>query len=77
MCLLLFLLLGDSAGVLPAQSSADRTCLLRSQVEWQVLLLLVEEAQLVALVRVDHSESAGDGFAEVMSERCRKLWSVE
>lgn len=67
MCRSLLLLLGDSAGILLAQSAADGAGLLGSQVEGEILLLLVEETELVALVRVDDGEGAGDGFAEIVS----------
>jgi hypothetical protein len=59
-CRSLLLLLGGSAGVLLAQSSADGTSLLCSEVEREVLLLCVEQAQLVSLVGVDDSEDSGD-----------------
>jgi hypothetical protein len=67
----LLLLLGDSAGILLAQSSADGAGLFRSQIEREILLLLVEEPQLVALVGVDDGQSAGDGFAEIVSRYSR------
>ena len=67
MCLLLLLLLRYSAGVFLAQSAADRTCLFRAQVEGQVFLLGIEEAQLVALVGIDDCEDPGNGFSEIMS----------
>lgn len=69
MCLLLLLLLRHSAGILLRQRTADRSGLLGSQVERQVLLLGVEQAQLVALVGVDDGQGTGDGFAEVVSVR--------
>ena len=49
------------------QTSPDRTSLLRSQIERQVLFLRVEETKLLALVGVDDGEDAGDGFAEVVA----------
>lgn len=69
MCLLLLLLLRHSAGILLRQRTTDRSSLLGSQVEGQVLLLGVEQAQLVALVGIDDGQGAGDGFAEVVSVR--------
>lgn len=65
--LLLLLLLGDAGGVGLGQAATDGPRLLRAQVERQVLLLRVEQAQLVALVGVDHGQGSGDGFAEVVS----------
>lgn len=64
---LLLLLLGDSAGVLGAQSAADGTGLLCAEIEWEILLLCVEDAELMALVGVDDGEGSCDGFAEVVS----------
>ena len=43
-----------------AQPPPDRAGLFGAQVEGQVFLLLVEEAELLALVRVDDGEDAGD-----------------
>lgn len=71
----LLLLLCHSTGILLGQSSTDRAGLLRSQVERQVLLALVEQAELVALVRVDDGQGPGNGFAEVVSVRSPN-WSV-
>lgn len=63
----LLLLLGDSAGVLLAQLSADGASLLGSEIEREVLLLLVEQAQLVSLVGVDDGQDSSDRLAEVVS----------
>lgn len=41
--------------------------MLGTQVEREVFLVLVEEAELGALVRVDDGEDFGDGFAEVVA----------
>ena len=41
--------------------------LLSAQVEREVLLALIEEAQLRALLSMDVGEDAGDGFAEVVA----------
>jgi hypothetical protein len=65
--LLLLLLLGDTLGILLAQSSADGAGLLCAEVERQVLLVLVEDAQLRALVDVDDGQDASDGLADVMA----------
>lgn len=75
-CALLLLLLGDSAGVLGAQSAADGTGLLCAEVEWEILLLCVEDAELMALVGVDDGEGACDGFAEVVSVVLSMIVSV-
>lgn len=66
MGLLLLLLLGDARSILLAQSSADGTGLLCAEVEGQVLLVLVEDAQLRALVDVDDGQDASDGLADIM-----------
>jgi len=49
------------------QASPDGTGLLWAEVEGQVLLVLVEDAQLRALVGVDDCEDLGDGFADVVA----------
>jgi hypothetical protein len=67
--LLLLLLLGDARGILLAQSSADGTGLLCAEVEGKVLLVLVEDAQLRALVDVDDGQDASDGLADIMAVR--------
>lgn len=77
MGLLLLLLLGDSAGILLAQSSSDGTGLLCSEVQREVLLLGVEESQLVSLVGVDDGQDAGNRFAEVMSATREKIISQQ
>ena len=43
-----------------AQPPPDRSGLLGAQVEGQVFLLLVEDAELLALVRVDDGKDAGN-----------------
>ena len=65
--LLLLLLLGDARSILLAQSSADGTGLLCAEVEGKVLLVLVEDAQLRALVDVDDGQDASDGLADVVA----------
>lgn len=67
MGLLLLLLLGDARSILLAQSSADGAGLLCAEVEGQVLLVLVEDAQLGALVDVDDGQDASDGLADVVA----------
>ena len=49
------------------QAPPDRPCLFWAQVERQVFLVLVEDAELRALVGIDDGEHAGDGFAEVVT----------
>ena len=56
----LLLALGGSAGLGLGQAAADGAGLLGPQVERQVLLALVVQAQLLARVRVDHRQHAGD-----------------
>lgn len=49
------------------QPSPNRTGLLWAQVEWEVLLLRIEESQLLALVGVDDGENASNGFSQIMT----------
>jgi hypothetical protein len=63
----LLLLLGDAALLVLGEGAAQGAGLLGPQVEGQILLLLVEEAQLVALGRVDDGQDAGDGLADVVA----------
>jgi hypothetical protein len=66
--LLLLLFLRHSACILLAQSPPDGASLLGSKVEREVLLAGIEFAESVALVGVDHSQAAGDRFAEVVTD---------
>ena len=63
----LLLLIRQFRRLMLAQAPPNRTSLFWSQVERQVLLLCVEEAQLLALVGIDNGKDAGNGFAEVVS----------
>lgn len=63
----LLLLLRHPAGLLLGERAALGAGELGPQVEGQVLLLLVEDAELVALVGVDDGEDAGDVFADVVT----------
>lgn len=63
----LLLLLAHPGLVLVGQVSPHSARLLGAQVERDVLLALVEDAQLRALVGVDDGEHAGDGFADVVA----------
>lgn len=67
MHLLLLLLLGDKVGLVLSQASAHGTSLLWSEVEWSVLLVLVEDLELRTLVDVDDSEDTGDRLANVVA----------
>lgn len=63
----LLLLLALNAGLVLRQAPPDGPRLLRAQVQRQVFLVLVELAELRALVGVDDGEDASDGFAEVVA----------
>lgn len=65
MDLLLALPLGNPRGLVRGESSAHGTCLLGSQVQRDVLLVLVEETQLGALGDVDDGQDAGDRLANL------------
>lgn len=69
MDLALSLLLSDEGGLVLGESSADGTGLLGSEVEREVLLVLVEQTQLSALVGVDDGQDTGDRLAEVMAAK--------
>jgi hypothetical protein len=56
-----------------AQASSDGTGLLRSEVEGEVFLVLVEEAELCSLVGVDDCEDFGDGLSDIMAIEAQKL----
>lgn len=60
-------LLQNSRGVLGGQAAADGTGLLGPEVKGQVLLVLVEQAELSPLLGVDDGEDAGDRLAEVVA----------
>ena len=67
MHLLLLLLLRHQLLFLLSQPPPNRPGLFRSQIKRQILLLLVEQAQLRSLVCIDHGKDFGDGFAEVVT----------
>jgi len=48
------------------QTAADGAGLLGAEVERQVLLVLVEQAELRPLLKVDNGQGAGDRLAEVV-----------
>ena len=54
-------------GVLGGKAATDGTCLLGAEVEGHVLLVLVEQAHVVALLGVDDGQDAGDRLAEVVA----------
>ena len=53
--------------LLGRQTATDSTGLLRAKVEGKVLLVLVEEAKLGPLLKVDDGQGAGDGLAQVVA----------
>lgn len=65
--LLLLLLLGDEGSFVLGQASPDSTGLLWAEVKRQVLLALVEDAELLPLVEVDDGEDTGDRLADVVA----------
>ena len=69
---LLLLLLRHDRRLMPTQPPPDGSCLLRTQIEREILLLRVEEAELLSLVGVDDCQDAGDGFAEVVAAFAQK-----
>ena len=76
---LLGLLLGDKVLLVLGHSPADGASLLGAEVERQVLLALVEDAELSALVGVDDGEDAGDRLADVVAVTqfasvCDSIW---
>ena len=65
--LLLPLSLRLLGGLVLGHTAADGTGVLGSEVEREVLLVLVEQAELRALVDVDHGEDTSDGLADVLA----------
>jgi hypothetical protein len=49
------------------ESSANSTGLLGSQIEGQILLVLVEETELSALVGVNNSKDTSNRLAEIVT----------
>lgn len=62
-------LLQDPGGVLGGQAATDGAGLLGPEVKRQVLLVLVEEAELGTLLRVDDSQDTGDRLADIVASR--------
>lgn len=69
---LLALLLGDERSLVLGESSTDGTGVLGSEVEREVLLVLVEEAELDALVGLDDGQDTGDRLANIVAV-CPKI----
>ena len=67
MDVLLLLLLGDDALLLLGESSPESAGLLGAKIKRGVLLVLVEDAELRALVDVDDGEDTGDRLADVVA----------
>lgn len=67
--LLLLLLLDNASSVLGRKSPPDSAGLLAAEIEREVLLLLVEETELGALVRVGDGEDTSDRLADVVTIR--------
>lgn len=67
MDLLLDLLLRLLGGLVLSESAAQGTGVLGSEVEREERLVLVEQAELGALVEVDDGENAGDRLANVVA----------
>ena len=74
--LLLPLSLRLLGGLVLGHTAADGTGVLGSEVEREVLLVLVEQAELRALVEVDDGEDASDGLADVLAVKGEKYQSA-
>jgi hypothetical protein len=71
--LALGLLLENTGSILLGETATDGAGLLWAEVERQVLLLLVEEAELGALVGVDDGQDLGDRLADVVAVDGRQV----
>ena len=67
MRILLPLLLRHPSGLILGQTATDGARALGAEVERQVFLFLVEDAELRPLVGVNHCEHACDRFAEIVA----------
>jgi hypothetical protein len=67
-------LLQNPRGVLGGQAATDGAGLLGPEVKRQVLLVLVEEAELSTLLRVDDGKDTGDRLADVVAIREKKRY---
>lgn len=65
------------AGLSGGQASSDSASLLGAEIQRQVLLVLVEQAELGALLEVDDGEDAGDRLADVVAIwRMSVFWPI-
>lgn len=76
MLLALLGLLQLPRGVLGGETATDGTGLLWAKVEGHVLLVLVEQAHVVALLGVDDGQDTGDRLAEVVAVTVRFFVSL-
>ena len=67
MDLLLPLPLSGGGGLVLCESSTQSAGQLRTQIEREVRLVLVEQAELGALVGVDDGEDTSDRFADIVA----------
>lgn len=68
-------LLSNELCLVLGKLAAQCTSLLCAEIEWEVLLALVEQAQLLSLCGVDDGEDACDGFADVVAVKGETLAS--
>lgn len=64
-------LLSNDLALLRAKASTDSASLFRAEIERGVLLVLVEEAELLALGCVDDGQGASNCLADVVASRVR------
>jgi len=64
---LLLALLGNKFPLVLGEAATNGAGLLGAEVEGCVLLVLVEQAELLALCCVDDGEDTGDGLADVVA----------
>ncbi len=60
-------LLELASRVLLGEAAADGAGLLWAEVQWHVLLVLVEQAELSTLIGVDDSQDLGDSLADIVA----------
>jgi hypothetical protein len=65
---LLLCLFGDKALLVLGQSSSNGTGLLWSEIEREIFLFLVEETELMSVVRIDDCERSGNVLANGCAE---------
>ena len=66
-CSLLLVLGSLQAALVGGQSPPDGTGLLWAEIERNVFLSLVEETELVALLKVDDGQDTGNRFADIVT----------